>query len=193
MISTFLGARQDPTPSPRQSFCHYLQSEIENLEERDFLTIRNETVKRLSEIQYKAEERKRQVTKSQEVTTYQLPEDHRPQQDVNTYHTGNSTSLHSSCAAYTGSHRRTCYSDCQSSTTTKAFISVSTANILHSCGRPTAWDFQTDDFQLTFSCTFTTGGKSTQHFWIIQSFCSHSQCAYISADGHTTAIFTLST
>ena len=74
LISTFLGARQDPTPSPRQSFCKYLHSEIENLEERDFLTFRNETVKLLSEIQYKAEEHKRQVTKSQEVTTYQLPE-----------------------------------------------------------------------------------------------------------------------
>ena len=74
MLSTFLGARQDPTPSPRQSFCNYLHSAIENLEERDFLTFRNETVKLLSEIQYKAEERKRQVTKSQEVTTYQLPE-----------------------------------------------------------------------------------------------------------------------
>ena len=74
MISTFLGARQDPTPSPRQSFCNYLHSEIEHLEERDFLTFRNETVTILSEIQYKAEERKRQVTKSQEVTTYQLPE-----------------------------------------------------------------------------------------------------------------------
>ena len=31
-------------------------------------------MKLLSEIQYKAEEHKRQVTKSQEVTTYQLPE-----------------------------------------------------------------------------------------------------------------------
>ena len=31
-------------------------------------------VKLLSEIQYKTEERKRPVTKSQEVTTYQLPE-----------------------------------------------------------------------------------------------------------------------
>ena len=74
MISTFLGACQDPTPSPRQSFCNYLHSEIEHLEERDFLTFRNETVKLLSEIQYKAEECKRHVTKSQEVTTYQLPE-----------------------------------------------------------------------------------------------------------------------
>ena len=74
MISRFLGARQDPTPSPRQSFYNYLHSEIENLEESYFLTFRNETVKLLSEIQYKAEERKRQVTKSQAVTTYQLPE-----------------------------------------------------------------------------------------------------------------------
>ena len=74
MISTFLGSRQDPTPSPRQSFCNYLYSEIENLEERDFLTFRNETVKLFSEIQYRAKESKRQVTKSQEITTYQLPE-----------------------------------------------------------------------------------------------------------------------
>ena len=73
MISTFLGAHQDPTPSPQQSFCNYLHSEIEHLEERDFLIFRNETVKLLSEIQFKATER-RQVTKSQEVTTYQLPE-----------------------------------------------------------------------------------------------------------------------
>ena len=74
MTSTFLGARQDPTPSPRQSLCNYLHSEIEHLEERDFLTFRNDTVKLLSEIQYKAEECKRQVTKSQEVTTFQLPD-----------------------------------------------------------------------------------------------------------------------
>ena len=72
MISIFLGARQDPTP--RQLFCNYFHSEIEHLEKRDFLTFRNETVKLLSEIQYKAKERKRQVTTSQEVTTYQLPE-----------------------------------------------------------------------------------------------------------------------
>ena len=41
MISTFLDARQDPTPSPRQLFCNYLHSEIEHPEERDFLTFRN--------------------------------------------------------------------------------------------------------------------------------------------------------
>ena len=74
MISTFLGARQDPTPSPKQSFCNYLHSEIEHLEERDFLNFRNETVKLLSEIQYKAKECKRQVTTTQQVTTFQLPE-----------------------------------------------------------------------------------------------------------------------
>ena len=50
MISTFLGAHQDTTPSPRQSFCNYLHSEMEHLEERDFLTFRNETVKLLSEV-----------------------------------------------------------------------------------------------------------------------------------------------
>ena len=74
MISTFLGVRQDPTPSPRQSFCNYLHSEIEKLEERDILPSRNDTVKLLSEIQYKAKERKGQVTTSQQVTTYKLPE-----------------------------------------------------------------------------------------------------------------------
>ena len=69
-MSTFLGALQDPTPDPRQAFCNYLHFEIENLEERDFLTFRNETVKLLSEIQYKAKERKRQVTTSPQVTTF---------------------------------------------------------------------------------------------------------------------------
>ena len=68
MISIFLGERQDPTPSPRQSFCNYLHSEIELLQERDLLTFRNETVKLLSEIQYKAEnarDRSPQVKRSQ--------------------------------------------------------------------------------------------------------------------------------
>ena len=74
IISTFLGAYQDPTPSPRQSFCNYLHSEVEHLEERDFLAFRNETVKLLSEIQYKAKQCKTQVTTSQEDTTYQLLE-----------------------------------------------------------------------------------------------------------------------
>ena len=67
MIFIFLGARQDPTPSPIQSFCNYLHSEIEQLEERDFLILRNEAVKFLSEIKYK-------VTTTQQATTFQLPE-----------------------------------------------------------------------------------------------------------------------
>ena len=55
--------------APHSKSCNYLHSETENLEERDFLTFRNETVKLLSEIQYKAEEHKRQVK-----TSPQLPE-----------------------------------------------------------------------------------------------------------------------
>ena len=57
IISSLLGARQGA--NPRRSFCNYLYSKTEHLEERDFLTFRNETVKLLSGIQYKAEERKR--------------------------------------------------------------------------------------------------------------------------------------
>ena len=53
---------------------NYLYSEIKHLEERDFLTFRNETVEPLSGIQYMAEERKRQVTTTQQVTRFQLPE-----------------------------------------------------------------------------------------------------------------------
>ena len=127
---------------------------------------------------YKAEECKRQVT---------------TRTGIHTHHSGNSTSLHSSCTASTDYHRTACYSDCESTATIEVSISVSTANFLCCCGRPTAWDFQTDDFQPTNSCTFTTGGKSAQHFWIIQSLHSYSQCASVSTDGHTTAIFTLST
>ena len=74
MLSTFLGTHQDPTPGQRQSLCNYLHSKIEHLEERDFLTFRNETVKLLSEIQYKAAEHKRQVTTTQQVTAFQVPE-----------------------------------------------------------------------------------------------------------------------
>ena len=59
--------RRQPTVT-RQSFCNYLHSEIEHLKERDFLTFRNETVKLLSEIQYKAEECKTGHQSSQQVT-----------------------------------------------------------------------------------------------------------------------------
>ena len=136
MIPTILDARQDPTPSPRQSFCNYLYSQIEHLEERHFLAFRNKTVKLLSEIQYKAEERKRQVTKSQEITKYQLPEASQATagREYILTNTENSTSLHFTCAAHTDSHRRTCYSHCKRTATTKAFIIVGTANFLRSCG-----------------------------------------------------------
>ena len=66
----------DRIPNPQQSFCNHIYCEIKHLEERDFLTFRNETVKFLSGLQHKAEECKRQVTKTQQaqVTTFQLPE-----------------------------------------------------------------------------------------------------------------------
>ena len=195
IISTFLGARQDPTPSPRQSFCNYLHSEIKHLEERDFLTFRNETVKLLSEIQYKAKECKRQVTTSQQVTTFQLPEATQATAGLEYILTMLETQAVSIPVVQPTQIATTqpAKSDCQSTATIKAFISVSTANFLCSLGWPTAWDFQTDDFQPTFSCSFTTGGKSEQHFWSIQSLWSYSQCTTVPVDQHTTAIFTHST
>ena len=95
----------------------------------------------------------------------------RPQQDVNTYSPYRilNQSPFQLCSLL--SHNTACYSDCQSRATIKAFVSISTANISFSCGWPTVLDFQTADVQFgqpTFSCSCTTGGKSTQHFWIIQ-------------------------
>ena len=58
-----------------------------------------------------------------------------------------STSLHTSCAAYTDSHNTACYSDCQRTATAGACFSVSTANILFSWGWPTTRDFQNADVQ----------------------------------------------
>ena len=74
----FLGACHDTTPNPRQLFCNYLYSEIEYLDEGDFLIFKNETVKLLSGIQHKAEECKRHVTTTQQVTKFQLPEATQP-------------------------------------------------------------------------------------------------------------------
>ena len=75
--------QQGRLPSPRQSFCNYLYSEIEHLEERDFLTFRNETVKLLSEIRPKnARDRSPQVKRSQYIN---FQKHHSPQQDGNTY------------------------------------------------------------------------------------------------------------
>ena len=85
MISTFLGARQDPSPSPRQSFCNYLHSEIEHLEERNFLTFRNETVKlsvKYSTRSKNTRDRSPKVKRSPQINFHKH---HRPQQDVNTY------------------------------------------------------------------------------------------------------------
>ena len=150
-------------------------------------------MKLLSKIQYKAKECKRQVTKSQEVTTYQLPEASQSTAGQEYVLTIPETSLHSTCAASTDYHRTACYSDCERTATIGASIIIGTANFICCCGCPTAWDVQTDYFQPTFSCTFTTGGESAQHFWIIQSLRSYSQWVQVSTDGHTTAIFTLST
>ena len=147
-------------------------------------------MKLFSEIQYKAEERKRQVTKSQEVTTYQLPEASQstvgweyiltsletqpvsiplvqPQQTT----TGQPVTVIAKVQQPSGpsspSAQPTCYVvvDDQQPGTSRQMI-----------------------FQPTFSCTFTTG-ESAQHFWIIQSLRSYSQCACVSTDEHTTAIF----
>ena len=118
MLSTFLGEHRDSTPSPRQSFCNYLHSEIEHLEERDFLTFKNETVKPLSEIQYKAEERKR--------VRYQLPEASQATAGwkyVLTILEAQPVSI--------PVQQTTSYSDCKS--TIGDFIRVSTANFLRSC------------------------------------------------------------
>ena len=128
MLFTSLGARQDPTPSPRQSFCNYLHSEIEHLEKRDFLTFRNETVKLLSEIQYKAKEHKREVTTNEQVTTLQLSEATQATVGRGYIPYQKLCCLHSSCAAYTDCSNKVCYSYCQSTATIEAFISFSTAN-----------------------------------------------------------------
>ena len=85
MLSTFLGARQDPTPSPRQPFCNYLHSEIEHLEERDFLTFSNETVKLLREIQYKAKNARDRSPKVKRSPHINFHKHHSPQQEGNMY------------------------------------------------------------------------------------------------------------
>ena len=54
------GPRQE---SARTEFCNYLLSEVENLEERNFQTFGNETVKLLIVIQDRAEERNLQPQK----------------------------------------------------------------------------------------------------------------------------------
>ena len=196
MISTFLGARQDPTPCPRQSFCNYLHSEIEHLEERDFLTFRNETVKLLSEIQYKAEERKREVMKSKKVTRYQLPEASQStagQEYILTIPKTQTVSILVVQPTQTSTEEPvTVIAKIQQQQPQRPSSSSPST-------QPAASYVVVDDQhpgtsrQPPFSCTFTTGGESAQLFRIIQSLCGYSKSSTVSADRHTTAIFTLST
>ena len=58
MLTSFLGPRQKPT---RTAFCNYLASEVENLEEREFQTFRNDAVKFVG---YRAGHRKGTVSHS---------------------------------------------------------------------------------------------------------------------------------
>ena len=74
MISSFLVAHQNTTPNPRHWYCNCLYSEVALLVEQDLLAFRNETEKLLSGIQHEAKEYKKQVTTTQQVTTFQLPE-----------------------------------------------------------------------------------------------------------------------
>ena len=92
------------------------------------------SVKLFSEIQYKAEERKRQITTSQQTTTFQLPEATMPQEYVNTYSPFRKLRQFQLQLC---SHWRTCYSDCQSKATTKAFIFITVKTacyFIRSCG-----------------------------------------------------------
>ena len=194
MISTFLGARQDPTPSPRQLYCKYLHSEIEHLEERDFLTFRNETAKLLSKIQYKAEERKRQVTTSQEVTTYQVPE------------ASQSTAGREYVLTIPETQPVSIPVVQPQQTTTGQPVTV-IAKVQQPSGpssaaaQPTSYVVVDDQQpgtsrQMIFNppSVEPSQQEESQHNTCgFSSLCSYSQCTYISTDGHTTAIFTLST
>ena len=142
MISTYLGACKDPTPSPQQLFCNYLHSNIEHLEESDFLTFRNDAVKLVSEIQSKAEEHKRKVTTSQQATTFQLPEATQGRTGRKYILTISETQTISipivqPTQTSTGDH----WSDCQSTATTNVFIFITVKTacyVLRSSGWPTA-------------------------------------------------------
>ena len=136
-------------------------------------------MKLLSEIQYKAEECKRQVTTSKEVTTYQLPE------------ASQSTAVWEYILTIPETQPFSIPVVQPQQTTTGEPVTVivkvqqpSGPSLSSAQPTSTAWDFQTDDFQPTFSCTFTTGGESAQHFWIIQSLRSYSQCACVSTAHH---------
>ena len=93
-------------------------------------------MKLLSEIQYKAEEHRRQVTRSQQATTFQLPDATQAtagcEYILRTIPETHAVSI--PVVQPIDSHNTVCYSDCQSTATIKAFISVSPANFLRSCG-----------------------------------------------------------
>ena len=180
-------------PSPRQLFCNYLHSEIEHLDERDFLTFRNETVKLLSEIQYKAEERKRQVTKSHEVTTYQLPEASQARAGCEYI----LTILKNQPVSFpvveptqrTTGEPVTVIAKVQQPPRPSSASAQSTSYVVVEDQQPGT------SRQMIFNPPSVAASQQeeTQHLWIIQSLWSDSQCTTVPADRHTTAIFTLST
>ena len=141
MISTFLGARRDLTQvqDSRSAIISTLRLN----------TWRSETfwpsgmTQWSFSVKYSTRPKNaRQVTTCHHISTFRSNTGH-SRTWIHTHHTGYSTSLHSSCAAYTDSHNTACYSDCQSTATIKAFIKVSTANFLCSCGWPAARWFST--------------------------------------------------
>ena len=208
MISSFLGARQDSTPSLRQSFCNYLHSEIEHLEERDFLTFRNETVKLHSEIQYKAEEHKRQVTTTQQVTTFQLLEATQaiagceyiltipdtqpvsvpvvqPSQIATTQPATVIAKLQQPSRPSSALAQPTSFlvvDDQQPGISRQLMFTLSPAKTVYP---PSVASGQQD--------IVYERGKSTQHFWIAKPLWWDSKCTTVPADRHSTTIFTLST
>ena len=166
MISSFLGARQDPTPGPRQSFCNYLHSKIEHLEERDFLTFRNERVKLLSEIQYKEEEYKRQVATTQQVTIFQVPE-------------ATQATAYSPCIQDTQPVSIPVVQPSQIAITQPATV---IAKVQQPPWPSSSSAAQPASFLVVdaFRWIRTTGRESTQHFWIIQPLRWDPKCATLS-------------
>ena len=191
MISTFLGAHHDPTPSPQQSYCNYLHSEIQHLEERDFLTFRNDAVKLLSEIQYKAEERKRQVTTNQQATTFQLPQA--------TQATGEREYI------LTIPETQTVSIPVVQPTQTSTGEPVTVIAKVQQPPRPSSSSPSTQPVTSYVVVDDQQPGPSRQMIYnspsvapsqpeeIIQYLCGYSKCSTVSADRHTTATFTLST
>ena len=119
-ISSFLDAQQNSTPNPQQSFCIYLYSEIVHLEEQDFLTFRNETVKRLCGIQYKANRRMQETGHNNSTdSSYNFP----TSRSHTSHDTRYSTSFNTSCSAKPSSSTTTSNSDCKTPTT-EVFIII---------------------------------------------------------------------